>query len=207
MDGIQRKIQRILASRQARDVFMHALQPRVAELARVVDIPHEQGDHYVMQFVTRYIQATPALIVQWQQAAQKRGLTHVAWPIVQLCRDCFTLSSPSLDHRAGFAGLLCQTYLVQRLLEEVNDRITQRSGRPLIESDSSLANVLVHHVLGESFANELDAWVENTVVRWHTQQNKGECWIERHALRNLVRIWPQWPCSSRQYGLASIAGR
>ncbi|MBE0484150.1 MAG: hypothetical protein IBX52_11685 [Bacterioplanes sp.] len=207
MDGIQRKIQRLLASRQTRDVFMQALRPRVAELARVVDIPQEHGDQYVMQFVVSYIQATPTLVTQLQKAAQQRGLDHVVRPIVTLMRHCFRLTSPLLDHRASLAALLCQTYLVQRLLEEVNDRVNQRTGTPLLDHDASLANALVHHVLGEPFANELDEWVEHHVGRWHNLHSKGERWIERHTLRNLVRIWPQWPCLSRQLGLASTAGR
>lgn len=207
MDGIQRKIQRLLASRQARDAFMQALQPRVPELARVVHIPQPHGEQYVMQFVISYIQATPTLVMQLQKAAQQRGLDHVVRPIVQLMRHCFRLASPSLDHRASLAALLCQSYLVQRLLEEMNDRVSQRTGKPLLDTDASLANVLVHHVVGEPFANELDEWVEHRVGRWHNQYSQGERWIERNSLRNLVRIWPQWPCLSRQLGLASSAGR
>ena len=79
-------------------------------------------------------------------------------------RDWLQEHMPSLpsDHQ-GLLALLDEAYLAHRLLEEVNDRYLAHGGGQLVPLDTTRASLIVHHLLGEPFANELDALVQVTV--------------------------------------------
>lgn len=44
-----------------------------------------------------------------------------------------------------------------RLIEEINDRYLLETGQIFIPSDMTTANLIMHQLIGEPFANQLDA--------------------------------------------------
>ncbi|HEY6130583.1 MAG TPA: hypothetical protein VIV27_01125, partial [Halioglobus sp.] len=62
-------------------------------------------------------------------------------------------------------ALLDEAFLAHRLLEEVNDRHIRHLQRPLLLLDMTEANIIVHHLLGDAFANRLEQLVQFTAAQ------------------------------------------
>ena len=54
-----------------------------------------------------------------------------------------------------------QAYLAGRFIEELNDVVETQCGNPVISVDITKSNLLVHHIIGEPFANQLDAAIHS----------------------------------------------
>ncbi len=61
------------------------------------------------------------------------------------------------------AELLDEAYLAHRLVEELNDRYIACFAEPLLTLDTTRANLLAHQLIGESFANQLDALLDEVL--------------------------------------------
>ncbi len=68
-----------------------------------------------------------------------------------------------MDGHEGLESLLDEAYLAHRLVEEVNDLYIKHFGQPLIPSNTTVASVIAHQLIGEQFANQLDEAVHHAV--------------------------------------------
>jgi hypothetical protein len=62
-------------------------------------------------------------------------------------------------------ALLQGAYIFNRLLEELNDEIQNFIGIPLTGANTMTANLIVHDVIGDSFANRLDKIIDALIAR------------------------------------------
>ena len=53
-----------------------------------------------------------------------------------------------------------QAYLAHRLLEELNDALNAIYNCPVIPVDMTRSNLIVHHIIGEPFANQIDGAIQ-----------------------------------------------
>jgi hypothetical protein len=53
-----------------------------------------------------------------------------------------------------------QAYLAHRLLEELNDVLNASYHCPVIPVDMTRSNLIVHHIIGEPFANQIDGAIQ-----------------------------------------------
>ncbi len=91
-----------------------------------------------------------------------------------------------------------EAYLAHRLLEEINDRFMMRAGMPLIPMDTAMSNLIVHALIGEPFANELDEAVQHTVERTMLKESVYEspafkAFIEAHKDTRWQGELQNWP--------------
>src|SRR5690606_5487614 len=102
-------------------------------------------------------------------------------------------------------GLLDESYLAHRLIEEINDRYITYLGQPLIPLDTTLANLIAHQLIGEDCANRLDAQVEEIVAGLLDEQAFSEPSVREYRERlsnpRTLAAWKRWPCLSRQLGV------
>jgi len=74
--------------------------------------------------------------------------------------------------------------------------------------DMTLSNVIIHTLIGEPFANDLDQLVDVAVKRLFGpqvayQSPEFKAFMNRQEASNLVHIWRQWPSMSNEMGLTS----
>ena len=108
-------------------------------------------------------------------------------------------SSVLARQHTGLMGLMDEAYLAHRLMEEVNDRFIVEAGVPLAPMDMTRSNIIVHHLIGEPFANDLDQAVLRSV---EALIPKGQAfrkdvflaYAEEHRTRGWARELEQWPC-------------
>lgn len=166
------------------------------------------GDHDVeklMRFVRGYIGQVPGVLEAALAVATKARIGPQLLPIMKVA-ETFFLQPPDLpsDHR-GLLALLDEAYLAHRLLEEVNDLYLAHGGGQLVPLDTTRASLIVHHLLEDPFANELDALVQVTVDGLVPDSVfEGSDFSEykqRMSVEGRRSLWQQWPCMSQQLGM------
>lgn len=116
----------------------------------------EDGADTLVQFVTAYVEHVPRLLDALCEAAEQAGMVREVAPIVNIIEDFFLQASPVPAEHRTLEELLDEAYLAHRLVEEVNDRYLMLAGSALVTLDMTTANLIMHSLIGEPFANELD---------------------------------------------------
>lgn len=209
MEAIQNLIRNALVEETSSQHLHQALGCRLEQVSRVVQLPEEQALEKLYEFVVRYIEDVPQMLGDLQSAALEAGLTDYVQPVISIASEFFTTPPHAISKDAGLAALMGEAYLAMRLLEEVNETYLFKVGQPLIPMDMTMSNVIIHTLIGEPFANDLDELVEVAVKRVFTpayQSDDFKAFMSRKEADNLVHIWRQWPCMSSEMGLASQFG-
>ena len=114
-------------------------------------------------FIEAYIERVPDMLEAAQSVANSTKLRAQLLPVLKVA-EAFFLQPPEAEQaHHGLLLLLDEAYLAHRLVEEVNDRYLSQVREPLIPMDNIKANLIVHQLLGEQYANELDAAVDEAV--------------------------------------------
>ena len=113
----------------------------------------------IIQFVEDYNGSVPDHLQAFDSLAKEAGIETYTQTFLQLGYTYVTNPPDCLTELRGLHRLLGQAYLVQRLLEEINDQIIQLSGGALIPMDMNMANIITHTLLGDESANQLDMLV------------------------------------------------
>ncbi|RMW13338.1 hypothetical protein ALO99_200183 [Pseudomonas coronafaciens pv. porri] len=101
--------------------------------------------------------------------------------------------------------MLDGAYRAYRLAEEVNDLYIKHFGQPLIPSNTTVASVIAHQLIGEQFANELDEAVHHAVDQLLDDESFAldsvEAYREKLSSPETGAAWKRWPSLSRQWGI------
>lgn len=188
--------------------FLHqALQLRMDTVERVVKLPDEEALERLYEFVVRYIEQVPDMLEDLHYGAAEAGLQKYVSPILNVVEEFFRSPPEALSMHDGLVALMDEAFLAHRLFEEVNDTYIMRVGQPMIPFDMTMANVIVHSLIGEPFANELDQLVFIAVEgifgpeEAYEQNDEFLKFMDRKESDNLIQIAQRWPCLSTQMGL------
>ena len=89
--------------------------------------------------------------------------------------------------------------MAHRLVEEVNYNFIMRVVPPMVPFDMTMASVIVHALIGELFANELDQLVLLAVDKIFGPQQDFEgndqflAFMRKKENDNLIQIAQRWP--------------
>lgn len=159
----------------------------------------------LQRFAEGYIAEVPDTLEAAQAVAESANMRTQLLPVLKVA-EAFFLQPPDLpsDHQ-GMLALLDEAYLVHRLVEEINDRYIAHGGEPLLPVDNTRANVIVHQLLGDAFANQLDRAVNSAVEGLAPESLfKSQAFDDFRniiAQRGRIALWQNWPCLSRQLGV------
>ncbi len=142
-----------------------ALQARIPELRRQLVLPEQNAVAALMSFITSYIRSVPAGLRLVAAVSKRQGFYEYAAPFLQLAQDYFLQPSVAVPSASPLESLLDDAFLAHRLLEEVNDHHVRQLQRALLPVDMTEANIIVHHLLGDAFATELEVKVQLTANR------------------------------------------
>ena len=159
-DAIRHELEHHLFRRVLSDAF-----PRLHSAIALLDATGESNTtpDTLLQFVVNYIRHVPDFIEAVNKIGRAHNIQVVTTPFLRIAQDFF-LSPPELvEGHSGLAALLDEAYLAHRIIEEVNDHILSRFGIPLAPMDMTKANLIVHSLIGEPFANDLDHAVQYSV--------------------------------------------
>lgn len=206
MEAIQNLIQNAIAEETSSQHLHQALGCRLEQVSRVVQLPEEQALEKLYQFVVRYIEDVPQMLGNLQSAALEVGLIEYVQPVIRVASEFFTTPPQEMSKQAGLGALMGEAYLAMRLMEEVNETYIFKVGQPLIPLDMTMSNIIIHTLIGEPFANDLDEVVEQAVKQMFAPAYQSEdfkTFMSRKEADNLVHICRQLPCMSAEMGLTS----
>ena len=153
---------------QATGLFLKVLRKNFPKLHGAIALlgadgrPNATPDN-LLAFIIAYIRHVPDFMEAVNKIGELHNIQAVTTPFLRIIGDFF-LSPPELvDGHTGLDALLDEAYLAHRIIEEVNDHIFARFGIPLAPMDMTSANLVVHSLIGEPFANDLDHAVQYSV--------------------------------------------
>lgn len=181
-------------------------QQVVNNLHVAIQLPQNNAASCLVDFVTAYIEHVPACIDAARSITQAANIQEYAEPFLGLAEDYFLKPPDILAGHIGLDELMDEAYLAHRLIEEVNDDFMVRTTIPLVPFDMTMSNLIVHSLIGEPFANELDEAVQFTLERSSAKEHVYDspeflAYIELHKDNNWVAERKHWPCLTDQLAI------
>lgn len=164
-----------------------------------LQLPERGATQSLVDFIIAYIEHVPSLLDATRQITREAKVEAYAEPFLQLAEDFFLKPPEIVAEHVGLEELMDEAYLAHRLMEEVNDRFMIRATIPLVPVDMTTANLLVHSLIGEPFANELDEAVFYAVERAMVKEyvydsDEFKAYIAQHRSKYANPASKQWPC-------------
>ncbi|WP_045856467.1 hypothetical protein [Teredinibacter purpureus] len=175
------------------------LETKLPELHSAITLPNGNGLDALLQFVTHYIEHVPDFIEALYELTKSAGVYKYAKTFLTIAEDYFFEPPELLQGRDGLLALVDEAYLAHRLIEEVNDRVMMASGLPLAPMDMTLSNIVVHDILGDEFANQLDLAVHYSIESLFETDSffrnaHFEDYLRHHNNNNWQHAIERWPC-------------
>lgn len=208
-DMLQKLIQKSVAQEQQTGQLHQILQQRIETVESIVQLPELEALERLYEFVIRYIEQVPQMLEDLHQGAVEAGLLNYVSPILEVVEGFFMAPPEELSEVTGLAALMDEAFLAHRLFEEVNDTYIMRVGQPMIPFDMTMSNVIVHTLIGEPFANDLEQIVTLAAKgifgeeKAYEENDKFLAFMDKKENDNLVKIAQSWPCMSKLMGLDS----
>ena len=208
-EALQQLIQKSVAEEQKTGELHQLLQQRLETVERIVQLPQVEALERLYEFVIRYIQQVPQMLEDLHQGAVEAGLLNYVSPILEVVEGFFMAPPKELNSDSGLAALMDEAFLAHRLFEEVNDTYIMRVGQPMIPFDMTMSNVIVHSLISEPYANDLEQVVMVATKgifgeeKAYEKNEKFLAFMDKKDNDNLIKIAQRWPCMSTQMGLDS----
>ena len=147
----------------------------------------------------------PDLLEAANEVAREAGIESQIKPVLKIAEQFFVQPPAVMNGHVGLEGLLDEAYLAHRLVEEVNDLYIKHFKQPLIPLDTTVANLIAHQLIGESFANQLDEVVHHALDRMLADEcfalESVEAYRDKLTSPDTGAAWKRWPCLSKQLGV------
>ena len=164
-----------------------------------IQLPEPKTTASLVEFIIAYIEHVPSFIDAARAITSEANIQVYTEPFLTLAEDYFLKPPEIVSGRIGLDELMDEAYLAHRLIEEVNDRFMTRTSIPLVPMDMTMSNLIVHSIIGEPFANELDEAVHYTVERTMLKQHVYEtaefkAYVDQHKNNHWQKEQQHWPC-------------
>lgn len=167
-----------------------------------IHLPKDDASASLLEFVDCYIDYVPDFIDKVRSLALEASIERHSEPFLKLAEDYFLKPPEIMSKQYGLIELMDEAYLAHRLMEEVNDRFMARTSIPLLPFDTTMANILVHSLIGEPFANELDEAVqfttETATIKEDVYDKPG---FQTYLNQNMEQNSQTWPCLMDQMAI------
>lgn len=185
--------------------LLHKVAAQLPHLHPAIHLPDVDAKGTLTRFVTAYIDLVPDLLDAAHAVAVEAGIESQIKPVLKIAEHFFIAPPAIMAGHEGLDSLLDEAYLAHRLVEEVNDLYIRHFGRPLIPSNTTVASVIAHQLIGEEFANHLDEAVHQAVDQMLDEESfelaSVEAYRDRLGSPATDAAWKRWPCLSRQLGV------
>ncbi len=175
------------------------LHQRAQTLHKAIQLPAQNTVATLLHFIIRYVEHVPEYLDALIGIGTSMGVEDVTDPILAISNEFFVQPPALLNGHEGLQALMDEAYLAHRLIEEVNDRYAGGDHSALIPMDMTRSNLIIHHLIGEPFANLLDEAVA-LIVDSLEQQDYFFVALSpaRTAGGTTARCWEKelerWPC-------------
>lgn len=141
------------------------LNTAFANLSSFLCRPISQTVKPCIDFIITYIDRVPYVLEATYSRIKNTNGDKQVYAILSFAEDLLVQVPQKNLRSSGLVELLDDAYIVHRLVEEVSDHYHAQYRINIAPMNTTTANVLVHQLIGEPFANELDAAVQFTIER------------------------------------------
>lgn len=172
---------------------------QVQSLHTAIHLPSRNPAGALADFVIRYIEHVPNFIDAISGLTRAAGIYDYASIFLNMAEDFFVTPPAQIKKHEGLGALMDEAYLAHRLIEEVNDRILSHCGIPLAPMDMTRSNLIVHELIGEPYANELDFIVFYATESHLKDESRMDNpafhqYVEEHKKHGWKAELDRWPC-------------
>lgn len=154
----------IAFSESMNDVSLHRfLASRAKTMHRSIGFADGDQVELLQQFVQRYIKQVPDVLEHFHKISLAAGVEDELEAFLNIAIDYFLQPLDITESHLGLLKIMDAAYLAHRLIEEVNDRFISNAGVSISPIDNTEDNVVMHFLIGETLANELDLAVHYSV--------------------------------------------
>ncbi|MCX2979942.1 hypothetical protein EYC98_03585 [Halieaceae bacterium IMCC14734] len=180
-------------------ILQNYFSEQLPELSLRLLLPETHPAQRLVGFVEQYIDYVPEFIDSATTISRRTKAYAYAAPFLHIAEDYFLTPPDDLSQASGLLALLDESFLAQRLLEEVNERHNHHFHQPLLPVDMMRANIIVHHLIGDELANRLDSLVDHTVKRLVDREHlfEQQRYAEFQPQQAAANAWQELPCLSR----------
>lgn len=147
-------------SAQSSDYLVAFLNERVQQLHASIRLREEDGTTALASFIKKYIDLVPDLIAAFDDFIACAGVNGEIARQIVTAKEFLDVPMDVMSVEEGLEAHMYQAYLAHRLLEELNDTLSARFNCPVIPVNMARSNLIVHHIIGEPFANQIDSAIQ-----------------------------------------------
>jgi hypothetical protein len=192
--NIRQAIAAARAHENATSQLARLLKVRASSLHHSVQLPSQNIVPALLNFILHYIEQVPEFIDAVDTIADECDITDYTEPVMSIAKEFFIQPPNLIEGHEGLNALMDESYLAHRLIEEVNDRFMSCYNTPLVPMDMTRSNLIIHHLIGEPFANQLDQAVHLITDNLQTHDLvfvPDACKEDRsHRWANDLQRWP-----------------
>lgn len=142
----------------------------------------------LQEFVRGYILQVPTVLEDFYKISMAADIDKEMDAFFNIAIDYFLQPLDLTAQHKGLLKLMDAAYLSHRLIEEINDQFMSSCGLAIAPVDNTESNVVMHFLIGESLANELDIAVHYSVEMLVGQQKQL---FSKDSLLQYVQIQKQ----------------
>lgn len=163
-------------------------------------VEHGVPEQRLTAMLIQYCRLLPILLEEARGLANRDGRAADFDSLHSIAAAFFSSLEPK-RLEFGILGILDKVYFCHRLLEEWHDRRKLITQQAALSWDTSLSNLLVHTLIGDAYANELDAAVLEII------EKQPRAFDPVRASGQTIHQAPPYPCLASRHGVRlSCAG-
>lgn len=180
------------------------LDQKLPQLHRTIKT-REDTATTLFNFIQAYVERVPDMLEAAQSVANHANMRPQLIPVLKVAEEFFLQPGEMAETHRGLLVLLDEAYLAHRLVEEVNDHYIAHGGESLIPMNNTRANLIVHDLLGEEYANRLDSAVFAAVAGLLPEEIfKSPAFLaykEGVGEQDRHEMWRRWPNMAEELGV------
>ena len=138
-------------------VLLSYLDGRIGSMHSSISLREDDGTAALADFIERYVALVPDFITAFEDFLKSTGISGELARQIATAKEFLETPADIISTEDGLEANMYQAYLAHRLLEEVNELLRSHFNCPVIPVDMTRSNLVVHHIIGEPFANQMDS--------------------------------------------------
>lgn len=125
-----------------------------------IRLRESDGTAALASFIKKYVQLVPDLVNAFEDFLACAGVNGEIVRQLTTAKELLDVPMDIMSAEEGLEANMYQAYLAHRLLEELNDTLSAQFNCPVIPVNMTRSNLIVHHIIGEPFANQIDSAIQ-----------------------------------------------
>lgn len=147
-------------SPQTNEFLVAYLNERVKHLHHSINLRENDGTAALASFIERYVELVPEFTQAFEDFLRGSNIGGEIERQVTTAKEFLDVPVTVVSSEETLEAHMYQAYLAHRLLEELNDLLSANYNCSVIPVDMTRSNLIVHHIIGEPFANQIDGAIQ-----------------------------------------------